>query len=95
VGSGPGYVHTLNGSGLALPRVMIAVIENCQQADGLVIVPDVLRPHMGGVDRDRMKQTFGLCPCHGTGRIRLILTHEALILSARDMDEKERKSYAR
>lgn len=44
------YVHTLNGSGLALPRVMIAVLENYQQADGSVIVPEVLRPYMGGRD---------------------------------------------
>jgi seryl-tRNA synthetase len=43
------FVHTLNGSGLALPRVMIAVIENYQQADGSVIVPPVLRPYMGGL----------------------------------------------
>lgn len=42
------YVHTLNGSGLALPRVMIAVLENYQQADGSVVVPEVLRPYMGG-----------------------------------------------
>ena len=45
------YVHTLNGSGLALPRTVIAVLENYQQPDGSVIVPDVLRPWMGGVDR--------------------------------------------
>jgi len=44
------YVHTLNGSGLALPRVMIAVLENYQQADGSVIVPEVLRPYMGGLE---------------------------------------------
>jgi seryl-tRNA synthetase len=44
------YVHTLNGSGLALPRVMIAVLENYQQADGSVVIPDVLRPYMGGVE---------------------------------------------
>jgi len=44
------YVHTLNGSGLALPRVMIAVIENNQQADGSIVVPEVLRPYMGGVE---------------------------------------------
>ena len=43
----PRYVHTLNGSGLALPRVMIAVMENYQQADGSIIVPEVLRPYMG------------------------------------------------
>jgi seryl-tRNA synthetase len=48
-GAKPTYVHTLNGSGLALPRVMIAVIENYQQADGSVIVPQVLQPYMGGV----------------------------------------------
>jgi seryl-tRNA synthetase len=43
-------VHTLNGSGLALPRVLIAILENYQQADGSVIVPEVLRPWMGGID---------------------------------------------
>ncbi len=42
------FVHTLNGSGLALPRVMIAIMENYQQADGSVVVPEVLRPYMGG-----------------------------------------------
>jgi len=47
----PELVHTLNGSGLALPRVMIAVLENYQQADGSVVIPDVLRPYMGGIDR--------------------------------------------
>jgi len=46
----PELVHTLNGSGLALPRVMIAVLETYQRADGSVIVPDVLRPYMGGID---------------------------------------------
>ncbi len=49
---GPGAhaapMHTLNGSGLALPRTLIAVLENYQQADGTVVVPDVLRPWMGG-----------------------------------------------
>jgi len=49
-GAKPRFVHTLNGSGLALPRVMIAVIENYQQADGTIVVPDVLQPWMGGVD---------------------------------------------
>ena len=43
-------VHTLNGSGLGLPRTLIAVLENYQLADGSVIVPEVLRPWMGGVD---------------------------------------------
>ncbi|MCS6992296.1 MAG: serine--tRNA ligase [Anaerolineales bacterium] len=43
-------VHTLNGSGLGLPRTLIAVMENYQQADGSIVVPDVLKPWMGGVD---------------------------------------------
>ena len=46
----PQYVHTLNGSGLATPRVIIAILENYQQADGSVIVPDVLRPYLGGLE---------------------------------------------
>jgi seryl-tRNA synthetase len=41
------FVHTLNGSGLATPRVIIAILENFQQADGSVIVPEVLRPYIG------------------------------------------------
>ncbi len=49
-GSKPEFVHTLNGSGLALPRTLIAVMENYQQADGSIVVPDVLRPYMGGVE---------------------------------------------
>ncbi|HDD54622.1 MAG TPA: serine--tRNA ligase [Chloroflexi bacterium] len=44
------FVHTLNGSGLALPRVMIAVLENNQQKDGSVVIPEVLHPWMGGVE---------------------------------------------
>jgi seryl-tRNA synthetase len=44
------FVHTLNGSGLATPRVIIAILENYQQADGSVVVPDVLRPYMGGLE---------------------------------------------
>ncbi len=47
---GTRFLHTLNGSGLALPRVMIAVLENNQKKDGSVVVPEVLRPWMGGVD---------------------------------------------
>jgi len=43
-------VHTLNGSGLGMPRTLIAVLENYQQADGSVVVPDALRPWMGGID---------------------------------------------
>jgi len=49
-GEKPRFVHTLNGSGLALPRVMVAVMENYQQADGSIVVPDVLRPYMGGME---------------------------------------------
>jgi seryl-tRNA synthetase len=41
------FVHTLNGSGLAVGRTVAAIIENCQNADGTVTVPDVLRPYMG------------------------------------------------
>jgi seryl-tRNA synthetase len=41
------FVHTLNGSGLAMPRIVIAILENFQQADGSVIIPEVLRPYMG------------------------------------------------
>jgi seryl-tRNA synthetase len=44
------FVHTLNGSGLGLPRTLIAVMETYQQADGSVVVPEVLRPWMGGID---------------------------------------------
>jgi seryl-tRNA synthetase len=47
-GSRPRFLHTLNGSGLALPRTMIAVIENYQNEDGTITVPDVLRPYLGG-----------------------------------------------
>jgi seryl-tRNA synthetase len=49
--SGKGYVHTLNGSGLALPRILVAILENFQDADGTVTVPSVLRPYLGGQDR--------------------------------------------
>jgi seryl-tRNA synthetase len=45
------FVHTLNGSGLALPRVLISLIETYQQADGSVVVPDILLPYMGGLGR--------------------------------------------
>ena len=50
-GARPEFVHTLNGSGLALPRTLIAVMENYQNADGSVTVPDAVRPYMGGVER--------------------------------------------
>ncbi len=49
-GAKPEFVHTLNGSGLALPRTIIAIMENYQQADGSIVVPEVLRPYMGGLD---------------------------------------------
>ncbi len=45
------FVHTLNGSALAVGRTLIAILENCQQADGSVAVPDALRPYMGGLER--------------------------------------------
>lgn len=45
-----GHVHMLNGSGTALPRMVVAVLETYQQADGSVVVPDVLRPYMGGLE---------------------------------------------
>src|SRR5690606_37469847 len=47
----PELVHTLNGSGVAAGRALIAVMENGQQADGSIVVPAVLRPYMGGVER--------------------------------------------
>ncbi len=50
-GKGTAFVHTLNGSGLAVGRTLVAVLENYQQADGSVLVPDVLIPYMGGIDR--------------------------------------------
>ena len=45
------FVHTLNGSGVALPRLVVAILENYQQADGSVLLPEALRPYMGGLDR--------------------------------------------
>ena len=48
IGAKPAFVHTLNGSGLGLPRTLIAVLENYQQADGSVVIPEVLRPWMPG-----------------------------------------------
>lgn len=49
-GKGTRFVHTLNGSGLGMPRTLIAVLENNQQADGSVVIPEVLRPLMGGFE---------------------------------------------
>lgn len=45
------YVHTLNGSGLAVGRTLVAILENYQQADGSIVIPEVLRPYMNGVER--------------------------------------------
>ena len=45
-----GFVHTLNGSGLALPRILVAIMENYQTADGRVRVHEVLRPYLGGAE---------------------------------------------
>jgi seryl-tRNA synthetase len=50
------FVHTLNGSGLAVGRTLVAILENCQQADGSVIIPEVLRPYLYGVDRIEKKR---------------------------------------
>jgi seryl-tRNA synthetase len=47
----PRFLHTLNGSGLAVGRTLIAVLENGQQRDGSVVIPEALRPYMGGADR--------------------------------------------
>ena len=47
----PEPVHTLNGSGVAVGRALVAVLENCQQSDGSVVVPGVLRPYLGGIER--------------------------------------------
>jgi seryl-tRNA synthetase len=46
----PELIHTLNGSGVAAGRALIAIIENYQQADGSIRVPDVLQPYMGGLE---------------------------------------------
>jgi seryl-tRNA synthetase len=50
-GSKPEFVHTLNGSGLAVGRTWLAVLENYQQADGSIVIPEALRPYMNGADR--------------------------------------------
>jgi seryl-tRNA synthetase len=49
-GKGTALVHTLNGSGLAVGRTLVAILENCQQADGSVVIPEKLRPYMGGLE---------------------------------------------
>ncbi|WP_342641773.1 serine--tRNA ligase [Rhodoligotrophos ferricapiens] len=55
-GGKPAYVHTLNGSGLAVGRTMVAILENYQEADGSVVIPEALRPYMGGLE---------VIPAHG------------------------------
>jgi seryl-tRNA synthetase len=50
-GKGPRYVHTLNGSGLAVGRTMVAILENYQNDDGSVTIPEALRPYMGGAEK--------------------------------------------
>ncbi len=52
----PQFLHTLNGSGLAIGRTVVAILENYQQADGTVHIPEVLRPYMHGLDRIALKQ---------------------------------------
>ncbi|MBA2526398.1 MAG: serine--tRNA ligase [Pyrinomonadaceae bacterium] len=54
-GTKPEFVHTLNGSGLAIGRTWIAILENFQQEDGSVTIPEVLRPYMGGMEAIRTK----------------------------------------
>jgi seryl-tRNA synthetase len=61
-GGRPQFVHTLNGSGLALPRTMIAIMENYQQSDGTFAVPEVLQPYLGG------QTTIGIQPAIGPAR---------------------------
>jgi seryl-tRNA synthetase len=50
-GEKPKLVHTLNGSGLAVGRTVVAILENYQQADGSVLIPEALRPYLGGLER--------------------------------------------
>jgi seryl-tRNA synthetase len=50
-GGKPALLHTLNGSGLAVGRTLIAILENYQQADGSILLPPALHPYMGGVER--------------------------------------------
>jgi seryl-tRNA synthetase len=50
-GTGTEFVHTLNGSGLAVGRTMVAILEQCQEKDGSVAIPEKLRPYMGGMER--------------------------------------------
>ena len=47
----PELLNTVNGSGLAVGRTLVAVLENYQQADGSVLIPDILQPYMGGLEK--------------------------------------------
>jgi seryl-tRNA synthetase len=47
----PRLAHTLNGSGVAIGRTVVAILEQCQQADGSILVPEALRPYLGGQER--------------------------------------------
>jgi seryl-tRNA synthetase len=49
--SKPEYIHTLNGSGIAIGRTVVAILENCQKADGTVTVPEKLRPYLDGAEK--------------------------------------------
>jgi seryl-tRNA synthetase len=60
-GGKPEFVHTLNGSALAVGRTWVAVLENFQQADGSVVVPEVLRPHMQGMERITALKSSASC----------------------------------
>ena len=62
------YVHTLNGSGLAVGRTLVAILENFQQANGSVLIPEALWPYMGGLERDcsLLRESLWECP-PGTG----------------------------
>ena len=66
-GGRPQFLHTLNGSGLALPRTMIAILENNQREDGTVAVPPVLRPHLGGLEAIEKQPPLGPARHHGDG----------------------------
>jgi seryl-tRNA synthetase len=55
-GAKPEYVHTLNGSGLAVGRTWLAILENYQQQDGSVVIPEALRPYMGGMEKIEVRQ---------------------------------------
>jgi len=50
-GAKPEFVHTLNGSGIAVGRCLAAIMENYQQEDGSIVIPEALRPYMGGLER--------------------------------------------